>query len=512
MSGSTVAMGAPESQAPASLARNAFYLVLGQIATTALAIVANGALGRFLGARDFGVYFLISSFAAFVYVVVDWGQQYYGIREVARAPHRGGELLGTGLVLRTVGTVLICLPAGLAAWALGYDLRTRWFSVAFIALSLPVLLGQLYGIVFRGSDRMGLDATVSVVNKSIGLALTLGALTLGFGLGGVIVAQGIAGLVALGVAARLYRRLTTGPVRFSMATAREMLSGGTALATMGIVVYAQPYIDAVLLSKLSPRDAIGWYGAAKNIMGTLFAPALILGSAAFPRLSRAAAQPKTFAREVQTAFRPMVWLAGLAGVGTYLFADTAIGLVYGHRHFAPAGDVLRVFAPGLFLVFIDVLFGNALTALGRSNAFAIAKLGSAVLSTVLDLALIPYFQRRMGNGGVGVVLAFGLSETVMFGGSLLLMPRGTVGLPVFVDAGRAISAAALTAALFYVLPAMAPWFGIPLCVVVFTLSSILVGLLRRADLELIRAMAKDRVGRRAAADSTAGKTGPSRAA
>src|SRR5260370_37386875 len=89
----------PELPPSAGLARNAFYLVMGQVATTALAIVFNGAVGRLLGPNDFGLYFLISSFAAFAYVVVDWGQQFYGLREVARTPERGGVLLGTGLAL-----------------------------------------------------------------------------------------------------------------------------------------------------------------------------------------------------------------------------------------------------------------------------------------------------------------------------------------------------------------------------------------------------------------------------
>src|SRR2546425_4228670 len=99
----------------ATVARNAFYLVLGQAATTALAIVFSAALGRTLGVRDFGVYFLISSFSTFAYVLVDWGQQFYIIREVARSPERGSELLGTALVLRTIGTALVAIPSGLVA-------------------------------------------------------------------------------------------------------------------------------------------------------------------------------------------------------------------------------------------------------------------------------------------------------------------------------------------------------------------------------------------------------------
>jgi O-antigen/teichoic acid export membrane protein len=489
----------PDLPPSAGLARNAIYLVMGQVATTTLAILFNGAVGRLLGPTDFGLYFLISTFAAFAYVVVDWGQQFYGLREVARAPHRAGELLGTGLVLRTLGTVAICLPAGLTAWGLGYDLRTRWFTVAVIALSLPQLLAQYYGIVFRGRDRMGLDAAVSVVNKTAGLALTLPALYLGLGLGGVVVAQGLAGAAALAVAARLYRRVAAGRVVFSRQTAREMLVGGSALVTMSLAIWVQPYIDAVLLSKLVPRDAVGWFGAAKNVMGTLFAPAFIVGAASFPRLSRAAGDPASFARELQTAIRPMFWLGGLAGVGTYLFADTAIALVYGHRHFAPAGDILKVFGPGLFLIFIDVLFGNALTALGRSGAFSAAKVASVVLSTALDLALIPYFQRTSGNGGIGAVLAFVLSEAVIFAGCLYLMPRGSLGARVFLDGGRAIATASLTAALFGLLPMLSPWFGIPLCVIAFTALSLALGLVKRADVDMLRALVKDRLARGSAA-------------
>ena len=66
-------------------------------------------------------------------------------------------------------------------------------------------------MVFRARDRMGLDAWVSVANKIALLGLALAALALGKGLPGVLVAQVLAGFLALAIAARLYRRVTTGP-------------------------------------------------------------------------------------------------------------------------------------------------------------------------------------------------------------------------------------------------------------------------------------------------------------
>jgi O-antigen/teichoic acid export membrane protein len=115
---------------------------------------------------------------------------------------------------------------------------------------------------------------------------------------------------------------------------------------MTAAIWAQPYLDVIILSKLAPATVVGWFGAAKTILGTIMAPAVILGAAAFPRLARASADTTALRREVRAAFRPLLWLAALAGTGTYLFAGTAIAIVYGAKGFGPAATVLEVFAPG----------------------------------------------------------------------------------------------------------------------------------------------------------------------
>jgi len=472
-----------------TVARNAFYLVLGQATTTALAIVFSAALGRTLGVRDFGVYFLIASFSTFAYVLVDWGQQFYVIREVARAPERGSELLGTALVLRTVGAALVAIPSGLVAWALGYDASTCWYSVAFIAVSLPFFLAQSYGMVFRGRDRMGLDAAVSVVNKIALLALALALLALGTRLPGVLVAQALAGFLALALATRLYRRVATSPLRYSPRAAREVLAGGGALFIMIAASNVQPYIDVVILSKLAPADAVGWYGAAKNILGTMLAPAALLSAASFPRLTRAAAASRdSFRTEARAALRPILWLGTLAAIGTFLFADDAISIVYGQRHFGPSGMILKVYAPGFFLLFIDVLLGHALLALGRSTALSVAKVASLVVSTALEVVLIPIFQQRTGNGGIGVVAAFVASEVVVFGGAIFLLPRGCLGFGVGIDVARALGSAALTLLLFRWMPRLPFLLALFICVVGFLFFSLALGLIRRTDAQLFRAL------------------------
>jgi O-antigen/teichoic acid export membrane protein len=483
------------------VAQNALYLVVGQVATTALAIVLSAALGRSLGAKDFGIYFLITTMSTFAYVFAEWGQPLFVIRHAAREPLRAGDLLGTALALRAAFAIVVAAPAGFVAWALGYGPRTTGLAVLLILASLPLFLAQGYGMVFRARDRMGQDAVVSVSNKAIALGATLAALGLGAGLPGVIVAQAVAGLAAVGVAARLYTRMDSPPLRVSSGTARELLAAGAPILAMTAATSVQPYLDAIILSKLTPAVVVGWFGAAKTILGTLMAPAVILGAAAYPQIARASADASALRREVRAAFRPLLWLAALAATGTFLFAGTAIDLIYGGRGFGPAAMVLKVFAPGLFLLFIDILLGNIIYASGGGTGFAIAKIASVVVGTALDVLLIPLFQQRFGNGGVGVVVAFALSEFVVFAGALKVVRHGALELGTALDAARALGSAGVTVALFACLPPLSPWAAIPLCVGVFSAASLGLGLVGRRELDALQTLVRRRRAVTAEAES-----------
>ncbi|MGC3996234.1 MAG: oligosaccharide flippase family protein [Anaeromyxobacter sp.] len=476
--------------APRSVvARNAFHLVLGQAASTALAIMLSAMLGRQLGAHGFGLYYIITTIGTFAFVFVEWGQPLFVIRAVATEPARGGALLGSSLALRVAFAAAVLGPSALTAWALGYDGETIGYALLFIGATLPFFLAQGFGMIFRAHDRMGADAAVSVINKVLILVVAWQLIAGGWGVPGLILALALAGFVALAMAAWVYHRMPAPRLSFSLQACREIVVGGAPIIAMTAAVYAQPYLDAAILSKLVPATAVvGWYGAARNILGTLIAPANILATASYPRLSRASGDPEQFRTAAREALRPMLFLGALGGAGTYLFAHVAVQLVYGQTGFEPAVDILQVFAPGLFLLFVDMLMSTVVYAAGGAKGFAVAKILSVAVSTGLDLLLVPFFQARYGNGGIGVVVAFALSEIVVFAGALRVIRRGTFGRGALLDAGRALAAAGLTVALFELVPT-GPWFvGIPLCMLVFTLLAFALGLVKRHDLELLFAV------------------------
>jgi O-antigen/teichoic acid export membrane protein len=470
----------------AAISRNAFHLVAGQAGTTVLAVALSAALGRSLGTVEFGLLYLVTTMTTFAYGVVEWGQNLYVTREVARAPARAGELLGSALLFRVLAAAAVAAPALALAWALGQPPGTLALYAILLGTFLPVSLVQAHGVVFRGRERMDLDALVTVLAKALALGATLWALAAGGRVRGALLAQGAAALIAVAAAAAVARAARFPQVRVSRAALRELAVGGAPIVALNVAIVAQPYLDAIVLSRLAPPAVLGWHAAAKTFMAALVTPAAILASAAYPRLSRAARDPEELRRELGTALRPLLWIAAGATAGTYLLAELAVAAVYGRGGFGPAVAALEWFAPALLLFFVDILLGHACVAAGRARAFALAKAANVAVSTALDVLLVPVFQARTGNGVLGVVVAFAVSELVMIGSAVALLPRRTLHRGLLADGARAVAAAAAGPLLVALAPTLGPALRVVLGGATFLAASVALGLVGAADLAQLR--------------------------
>ncbi len=467
-----------------SVVRNAMHLGLGQIATTILTILLSATLARTLGAADFGLLYLLMSIATFAYVFVEWGHNPLIIRETVRNPEKAGNLLGSALALRAASALVACAVAVASTWLLGYDVRTRVLTAVLILAWLPQYLGLSFGSVFRAHSRMDRDALMNVILKLTTLIGSVTCLALGGRLRGLMLAWCLAGCLTLAVGITMYRKLRLPRLSVSLQTARALWHNGASLLAIFLAVAIEPYLNANILYKRAPAAVVGWYGAAWNICGTLLAPATILAATMYPRWSMASGDPAEFKRSFDISFRPLLLVAVLGAVGTYLFADVAIGLIYSRQKFGPAADTLRAFAPVLLLMYVDVFVGMAILASGRAGRLAAAKVGAVVITTTLVFFLVPICQARYGNGGLGVMFAMTLGEVLMLVAAATLIRRALDGR-MLVDVCRCLAAGAVTILVMRLLPTLTPILAIPMCIALFAGLALVAGALHRADVELL---------------------------
>jgi hypothetical protein len=188
---------------------------------------------------------------------------------------------------------------------------------------------------------------------------------------------------------------------------------------------------------------------------------------------------------VRAAFRPLLWLGALAGTGNVPFRERGHRAHLRRRDFAPAAVILQVFAPGLLLLFIDILLGNIIYACGGDAAASRSRRSPAcVVGTALDLLLIPLVPAALGTTGSA---CRGLRpERVRR--LCRRLDRDAAGHAGAGDGPRRRPRPRRGGRDRAPLPrasAVPPWAGIPLCVATFAAASLAVQLVSWEDLSVL---------------------------
>src|SRR5215475_6237157 len=101
--------------------RNTLLLVAGQVLGMPLSIVVNAIMARYLGPEDFGYMYLASTFAAFGFLAVIWGQAGTLPAMLAKDPTRVGTYMGTALAWRFATSFVVYAFMAGGCWLLGYN-------------------------------------------------------------------------------------------------------------------------------------------------------------------------------------------------------------------------------------------------------------------------------------------------------------------------------------------------------------------------------------------------------
>jgi len=271
----------------------------------------------------------------------------------------------------------------------------------------------------------------------------VGAIALGWRMRGICGAEIVTYAGTLLVCARVVIRMRLLPARPRLATMLELLKGGVPFFLWTSIVALQPSVEAVLLSKFGSPEAVGWFGASAKILNLLVFPAVILGSALSPTLARLhATDAEAFGRAVRGALRVTVFIAFPLSVGSFLFADAGMNLVFGGGAFAPSADNLRVFSAYLLPVSLNITLGTAILASGRQLAWTLWKGALVAVGAGASALLISWFQARTGNGGLGAAAVTAAAEFAMLGAAVHLLGRGVLDRTIYADLLRAIAASA----------------------------------------------------------------------
>jgi O-antigen/teichoic acid export membrane protein len=428
--------------------RNTMLLVIGQALGMPLSIVVNAVMARRLGPEDFGYIYLATTFAGFGFLIGAWGQSGTLPALVARDRSQAGVLLGTGLAWRAASSLGVYMVMAGGCFVLGYNLE---FQVALglvvIGSAIGALIAALLDLV-RGFERTDITAYSLLGWQFLTALLTIPTLFLGGRLRAVLLAQALAAAVTLVYAWRSVRATNVGKLSVRRDTLSRLLSEGTPFLFLNLTMAAQPFIDGLFLSKLAPAESVGWYAAARKLIGVLVYPASAMTTALYPTLSRLYVENQQSYRETAgSALRATAVLVMPVTLGCALYADIGIR-IFSKESFGPAETDLQVLSLFVLACYFTMILGCTLSAAGRQRAWAGAQFLCVVVSAVFDPILVPWFQKHMNNGGLGVCISSVASELLMVASAIWICPKGIFGralvrqLLLTIVAGGAMAATA----------------------------------------------------------------------
>lgn len=465
--------------------RSATRLVFAQLICAPVSILVNAVGARALGVAGFGLYYQAMTFASFVFLFVEWGQA--STLPGGAATERGaiGELLGSGLVFRLGAAAVACLAVPLVCILVGYNRE-------FVAVLALTLFAGVFATVsgacldaLRGLERTDFVSWFYVGWQLLSAAIVVPTLLLGGGLHGMLIAQGACAACAAVFVLRMLPRLHVPNLSVRWSVAQRLFRAGRPFVVFGLVLLLQPTVDALMLSWFAPPETMGWYAAARKLVGALTYPAAALVAALYPVLCRLRLE-STDAFKVtvsQSLYAVTVVVVPLA-LGCALFPDLGVAL-FGQRYYGAAEADLRLLAPFVFLVYFSMPISSCLVSSGRQTWWTIVQLGCVITSIVLDPPLIRWFQGHGGNGGLGVCLTSDISEMLMVIGGAWLLPDGVLRrLPRGKILAVALSGLLMTA----VAVSLSAWDVVPRAIVSVLVYLVCLGLLGGGSFGQLRSL------------------------
>jgi len=476
--------------------RNAMLLTIAQVLGIPLSILLSAITARYLGPSQLGYMYLGTTFNSFAFLAVDWGQGGALPALVATDRSQAGRILGTSLAWRASAMVVVFVALNITSRLLGYDseLRTA-IDLVFIGYALGSAIDACQHTII-GFERTDVAAVRQVFGGVVTVVVVLPILVLGGGLNVSLVGHAAVMVIVFAYTWYAVRTTLIGRLSFDWPMLKSLLHRGTPFVFITVAMVLQPNIDAVFLSKLAPADVVGWHAASRKLIGTLLFPVSALIGALYPTLCRLhTTDTEQFLNTARGALRATALLVFPIALGCALYPDIGIA-IYSRDSFKPAEDNLRILSLFLLLVYFTMPIGVCLIAAQRQRVWAVVQSLCLIVSAVLDPLLIPWFQRRTGNGGLGICVAAVVSELVVLGFGIGLAPRGVFDRKLARSLLLAALSGAAMAAVAFALKKLNSFIAAPIAVATYAGALWLSGGIDESYVNAMRRFVRNKILRK----------------
>jgi O-antigen/teichoic acid export membrane protein len=365
-------------------------------------------------------------------------------------------------------------------------------AIAFYTAALiPELISDSFSATFYAHERMEYPAAISSVTTVLRVTLGTLVLLLGYGFVGLAAVSLLVNLATALILGTLATRLFFAPkLQFDSRFIRTMAQDSFPLMVNNLLSKVFFLSDVLLLRPLRGDVEVGYYGAAYRYIRGLDVIPSYFTLAIFPLISRfAESQRDSLVRAYVLSVKILVMIALPIAVGTTFIAQELI-LILAGPEFLPSVLALQLLIWYTPVGFINSVTHYVLIAINQQRFLTRAFLFGAAFNILTNLLLIP----RYGYAAAAAITA--LSEVALLIPFYYCVRQNLTRLPWVEVFWRPGLAAALMAALMWLLRDMTILITVPLAAGTYAVALVALGAFDQPDVALVLELLPDRIRER----------------
>lgn len=360
-------------------------------------------LARTLQPGGFGYFSYAQSIAFYLLNFVDLGLSTYGIREISKDRSIASRLVSEMVSFKTFIACCIFI-AFIPITFLSYHSNTLRIVIVESCLLLFVA-GLATEWAFQGLEKMHMVFVSFAVTNFLQLALIYAFVK---GPKDLLKAPALYALAALPVIIVFLRRLNFKPMISGLDLKRIKFYLSTSIVIWSISILAQVYngLDIVILGLFRGIKEVGYFSAARRLIGGITCLLIFLANALLPRLSYAYAKDTAlFYRAVEKSLKTALIVGILVFLPIIVFSKELISLTIGSEYL-PVRATLNMMIAGIILVLFNFPFSTGLIAGYFEKEVLKQALACACFSLASNFILMPRY------GMFGASVSFLLTEAL----------------------------------------------------------------------------------------------------
>ena len=386
-----------------------FAEIIGRI----ISLITFSYLARVLSPDGFGVIGFATAFVSYFVLIVNYGFETYGIREIAKSPINRHKLVDSILTIRIITSIGVFIVLLICTIVLKKDFITK----IAILLSGINLFATAFSLnwYFHGIQKMGYSSVSQILASIFSLILVF---LLVKDKADVLLSIAITGLSAIVNSLMLIISYNKSFGRFSFQLdknfIKKIIPDSTPLALSSIMIAIYYNFDMIMLGFMKSDYEVGIYNAAVKIFLIGNVSYILIMKSFFPTFAEIGFSfTNKFYRNFRKYFFSMISVGVFTTIILYLLSSQLIHILFG-RMYDSSVYPLKILAMNSALVCINIIFGNPLLAWGKQNIYLIIVGIGATTNILMNLILIQHFSY------LGAALATLISETAVFLGLVIV--------------------------------------------------------------------------------------------